>query len=77
MKWTDIKTIESDALTKMYNRETFFSIFSEQSAILHVVITKLKPGTINSTYSMKRQQSVNRTLGFVLDRPTTVMIELN
>ena len=33
MTKADIKTIEPDVLTKMYNRETFFSLFSEIDTI--------------------------------------------
>ena len=71
----DIKTIEAQALTRMYNHETFFSLFSELDAIYQVVKNSVKLGALNYQLSIKHQQSFERTLGFVLDRPTPVKME--
>ena len=62
-------------LTKMYMGETFFSLFSALDAIYQVVNSSVKLGALNYQLSLKEHQSFERTLGFVLDRPTPVKMK--
>ena len=74
----DFKTIEIEALTKMYKGETFFSLFSEVEPILHSVMNIGRPGTGMATLSNTEKNLLERTLGYVFDRPSPVhLIESN
>ena len=61
--------IEPETLTKVFGRETFFSLFSEQSPVYEAVIDGLKQGFKNEMNESEVGSAFFRGLSFALDRP--------
>ena len=74
---SDVAAISPMALTKLYGRETFFSLFYEIDAIYHIINSSLKDGAYKSLALSKWEyNSFLRTLSFVLARPTPVKVTI-
>ena len=73
----DIESITPMTLTRVFGRETFFSLFFEINAIYNIIINSVMNGAFKAAFSSRGEyETFLRILSFIIARPIPINVEV-